>query len=78
MFKKLFSFFKRVVFYMFLLYSFNVVVSPIAFNIPINLFSFNLVAAPMGIIVPINLITVSSLVILGVPALFGLIVILVL
>ena len=60
MFKKLFSFFKRVVFYMFLLYSFNVAVSPIGFNIPINLF------------------TVSSLSILGVPALFGLIVILVL
>ena len=60
MFKKLFSFFKRVVFYMFLLYSFNVVVSPIGFNIPINFF------------------TVSCLSILGVPALFGLIVILVL
>ena len=60
MFKKLFSFFKRVVFYMFLLYSFNVVVSPIGFNIPINSF------------------TVSCLSILGVPALFGLIVILVL
>ena len=45
---------------MFLLYSFNVVVSPIGFNIPINFF------------------TVSSLSILGVPALFGLIVILVL
>lgn len=60
MFKKLFSFFKRVVFYMFLLYSFNVVVNPIGVNIPINLF------------------TVSCLSILGVPALFGLIVILVL
>lgn len=45
---------------MFLLYSFNVVVSPIGFNIPINLF------------------TVFCLSILGVPALFGLIVILVL
>ena len=45
---------------MFLLYSFNVVVSPIGFNIPINLF------------------TVSCLSILGVPALFGLIIILVL
>lgn len=60
MFKKLFCFFKRVVFYMFLLYSFNVAVSSIGFNIPINLF------------------TVSCLTILGVPALFGLIVILVL
>lgn len=45
---------------MFLLYSFNVAVSSIGFNIPINLF------------------TVSCLTILGVPALFGLIVILVL
>lgn len=60
MFKKLFSFFKRFVFYIFLLYSFNVAVSQIGFNIPINLF------------------TVSCLTILGVPALFGLIVILVL
>ena len=60
MLKKLFCFFKKVIFYMFLLYSFNVVVSPIGFNIPINLF------------------TISCLSILGVPDLFGLIVILVL
>ena len=60
MFKMIFSFFKKVIFYMLLLYSFNVVVSPIGFNIPINLF------------------TVLCLSILGVPALFGLIIILIL
>ena len=42
------------------------------------LYSFNLVAAPMGIIVPINLVTVISLVLLGVPALFSFILIIVL
>lgn len=60
MLKKFFGLFKRILFYVLLLYS------------------FNLVAAPMGIIVPINLITVSSLVILGVPALFSYILIIVL
>ena len=60
MLKKFFGLFKRILFYVLLLYS------------------FNLVAAPMGIIVPINLITVSSLVLLGVPALFSYILIIVL
>ena len=60
MLKKFFGLFKRILFYVLLLYS------------------FNLVAAPMGVIVPINLITVSSLVILGVPALFSYILIIVL
>lgn len=60
MLKKFFGLFKRILFYVLLLYS------------------FNLVATPMGIIVPINLITISSLVILGVPALFSYILIIVL
>ena len=60
MLKKFFGLLKRILFYVLLLYS------------------FNLVAAPMGVIVPINLITVSSLVILGVPALFSYILIIVL
>ena len=60
MLKKFFGLFKRILFYVLLLYS------------------FNLVAAPMGIIVPINLITICSLVVLGVPALFSYILIIVL
>ena len=60
MLKKFFGLFKRILFYVLLLYSFNIV------------------AAPMGVIVPINLITVISLVLLGVPALFSLILIIVL
>ena len=59
MLKKFFGLFKRFLFYVLLLYS------------------FNLVAAPMGIIVPINLVTVFSLVILGVPALFSYILIII-
>ena len=60
MLKKFFGLFRRILFYVLLLYS------------------FNLVAAPMGVIVPINYITVGSLVILGVPALFSFILIIVL
>lgn len=60
MLKKFFGFFKRILFYVLLLYS------------------FNLVAAPIGVIVPINLVTVTSLVLLGVPALFSYILIIVL
>ena len=60
MLKKFFGLFKRVLFCVLLLYS------------------FNLVAAPIGVIVPINLITVISLVLLGVPALFSYILIIVL
>lgn len=60
MLEKFLKFFKRVIFYIFLLYSFNLVVAPMGFNIPINYF------------------TVFVLSILGVPALFGLILILVL
>ena len=60
MLKNFFGLFKKIIFYVLLLYS------------------FNLVAAPMGIIVPINLVTVISLVLLGVPALFSYILIIVL
>lgn len=60
MLKNFFGLFKKVIFYVLLLYS------------------FNLVTAPMGIIVPINLVTVISLVLLGVPALFSFILIIVL
>lgn len=60
MLKNFFGLFKKVIFYVLLLYS------------------FNLVAAPMSIIVPINLVTVISLVLLGVPALFSFILIIVL
>ena len=60
MLKNFFGLFKKVIFYVLLLYS------------------FNLVAAPMGIIVPINFVTVISLVLLGVPALFSYILIIVL
>lgn len=60
MLEKVFMFFKRVIFYILLLYSFNLVVAPIGFNIPINYF------------------TVLFLSILGVPALFSLILILIL
>ena len=60
MLKKFFGLFKRFLFYVLLLYSFNLVVSP------------------MGIIVPINFVTVISLVLLGVPALFSYILIIIL
>lgn len=60
MLKKFFGLFKRVLFFVLLLYS------------------FNLVAAPMGIVIPINVITVLGLVILGFPALFGYILVIVL
>lgn len=60
MIKLVFRFFKRVVCYIFLLYSFNLIMSPSGFMIPINYF------------------TVLILSILGVPALFGLIILLVL
>jgi len=60
MLKKFFGLFKRILFYVLLLYS------------------FNLIAAPMGIIIPINFITVLGLVVLGFPALFGYILIIVL
>lgn len=60
MLKKFLGLFKRILFYVLLLYS------------------FNLVASPMGVIVPINFITVGSLVLLGVPALFSYILIIVL
>jgi pro-sigmaK processing inhibitor BofA len=42
------------------------------------LYGFNLIAAPIGLIIPINVITVLLLSILGIPALFSLIVILLL
>lgn len=40
------------------------------------LYGYNLIAAPLGLIIPINLITVSLLTLLGMPALFSLIIIL--
>ena len=55
MFKFIFKILKRIIFYIFLLYSFNLFVSPI------------------GIIIPINYITVSFLVLFGIPSLFCLI-----
>lgn len=39
------------------------------------LYGYNLLIEPIGIIIPINLITVSALSILGLPALFSLILI---
>lgn len=42
------------------------------------LYGYNLIAAPLGLIIPINIITVSLLTILGMPALFSLIIILLL
>ena len=39
MLKYIYGFFKRIIFYVFLLYSFNVFVAPIGFNIPINYFT---------------------------------------
>lgn len=42
------------------------------------LYGFNLIMAPSGFIIPINYFTVFVLSILGIPALFGLILILVL
>lgn len=53
MLKKFFGIFKRILFYVFLLYS------------------FNLIAVSIGIVIPINYVTVISLVILGMPALFS-------
>lgn len=60
MLKYIFKFFKRIIFYIFLLYSFNLIMSP------------------SGFIIPINYFTVLVLSILGIPALFGLILMLVL
>lgn len=40
------------------------------------LYSFNLVMSPLNILIPINLITVSILVVLGIPGLISLFVIL--
>ena len=37
------------------------------------LYGYNLLVQPIGLIIPINIITVGSLTILGVPALMGLI-----
>jgi hypothetical protein len=59
MLKKLFGLFRKIIFYVLLLYSFNLVLTPI------------------GMVVPINFITVISMAVLGVPALFGYILIIV-
>ncbi|MEG0825875.1 MAG: pro-sigmaK processing inhibitor BofA family protein [Bacilli bacterium] len=40
------------------------------------LYSYNLIAAPLNLIIPINLITILLLAIVGLPALFALIAIL--
>lgn len=40
------------------------------------LYSYNVIASPLNLIVPINLFTILILTILGLPALFGLIIIL--
>lgn len=46
----------------------------VLFNV-LFLYSYNIVIAPVGLIIPINLITVGSLTVLGIPALFGFILI---
>lgn len=56
--KKIYGLLKRIVISAFLLYSFNLVMSP------------------LNILIPINLITVSILVVLGIPGLISLFVIL--
>lgn len=40
------------------------------------LYSYNLISAPINLIIPINIFTVATLTILGLPALFALIAIL--
>ncbi len=60
MFKKIFTVVKRIVFYAFLLYG------------------YNLISAPLNVMIPINIITVASLTIFGLPALFSFILIFVL
>ena len=59
MFKKLFNLIKRIVISAFVLYGYNLLVTPI------------------NLIIPINVITVSLLTIFGLPALFSLIIILI-
>lgn len=56
--KKIYALLKRIIISAFLLYSFNLVMSP------------------LNILIPINLITVSILVVLGIPGLISLFVIL--
>lgn len=56
--KKIYGLLKRIIISAFLLYSFNLVMSP------------------LNVLIPINLITVSILVILGIPGLISLFVIL--
>lgn len=60
MFKKIFTVVKRIVFYAFLLYG------------------YNLLASPLNVMVPINVITVATLTVFGLPALFSFILIFVL
>lgn len=60
MFKKIFTVVKRIVFYAFLLYG------------------YNLLASPLNVMVPINIITVATLTVFGLPALFSFILIFVL
>ena len=59
MFKKLFNLIKRIVISAFVLYGYNLLVTPI------------------NLIIPINIITVTLLTIFGLPALFSLIIILI-
>lgn len=40
------------------------------------LYGFNLIVAPLNIMIPLNIITVLALSILGIPALFGFLIIL--
>jgi len=58
MLKKIFKFIQKMIVSAFILYSYNVI------------------ASPLNLIVPINLFTILILTILGLPALFGLIIIL--
>ncbi|MDD2391425.1 MAG: pro-sigmaK processing inhibitor BofA family protein [Bacilli bacterium] len=41
------------------------------------IYSYNIIAEPLGLIIPINLITIFLVTILGVPALFALIAVLI-
>lgn len=59
MLKRLFKVLKKVIFSVFLIYSYNII------------------AEPLGLIIPINLITIFLVTILGVPALFALIAVLI-
>jgi len=57
-----------------MLKSFFSLCKKILFNV-LFLYRYNMVVAPIGLIIPINFITIGSLTLLGIPALFGFILI---